>query len=532
MVPVGRCGSGGVANNTPRPDELADNGTSGKAYTEGRADMTGRRRRGDGWEDHRDGQGGRRDIWPDGPAGDWTDRGQGYAGQQPDGAVPGYGAQAYGAQEYGTQGYGSQGYGTQEYGTQGYGTQGYGDAAAGAQPFGGAEQGFGGTGYGGSWYGEQSGAGSGYSGPAAGGYSGPAGYGGSGYGGSGYSSAGYGGGHSGEAAHGDQGPGGGYQDAGYPNTGYPDTRHEFPDASATAQYGRLSSSQAAGLAVPEFTPADSVGLPDESAAGTPRPYGRLSIFTLLDSKAAEFDQLAEQAAEGVRTAEPDTLVYVLHVVPKAPMQRIIYEIYRDRAAFESHEQQPHIQRFAADRIPCVLATNIIDLRLKYAKVAALGSSQAPQVSQSAQGTQLPRAHHALESSTRAPANADGFGADNPYPAADGRHAAREDRYAAAADSRHAAGDNRYAAVAADSRHAVGQDRYFGAAGQGSGAGNGKYGRGGRHAEDGAQYPEIGAPYPENGAGYRENDAQYPENRARYPEDGRYPATWPANGAES
>jgi len=286
------------------------------------------------------------------------------------------------------------------------------------------------------------------------------------------------------------------------------------------------------LAVPEFIPADSVGLPNESAAGTPRPYGRLSIFTLLDSKAAEFDRLAEQAAEGVRTAEPDTLVYVLHVVPKAPMQRIIYEIYRDRAAFESHEQQPHIQRFAADRIPCVLATNIIDLRLKYAKVAALGSSQAPQVSQSAQGTQLPRAHHALESSTRAPANADGFGADNRYPAADGRHAARENRYAAAADSRHAAGDNRYAAVAADSRYAVGQDRYFGAAGQDSGAGNGKYGRGGRHAEDGAQYPEIGAPYPENGAGYRENDAQYPENRARYPEDGRYPATWPANGAES
>ena len=87
--------------------------------------------------------------------------------------------------------------------------------------------------------------------------------------------------------------------------------------------------------------------------------------------AAEFDRVAEEAAEGVRVSEPDTLVYVIHVVPKAPMQRIIYEIYRDRAAFEIHENQPHILRFAEARKSCVLATNIIDLRLKYAKVAAL-----------------------------------------------------------------------------------------------------------------------------------------------------------------
>ena len=92
-----------------------------------------------------------------------------------------------------------------------------------------------------------------------------------------------------------------------------------------------------------------------------------------DDKVAEFDRLAERAAEGVRMTEPDTLVYVIHVVPKAPMQRIVYEIYRNRAAFESHERQPHIQRFMADRASCVLATNIIDLRLKYAKVTALGA---------------------------------------------------------------------------------------------------------------------------------------------------------------
>ncbi len=117
--------------------------------------------------------------------------------------------------------------------------------------------------------------------------------------------------------------------------------------------------------------------PGGSAAATPaRPYGRILIFTLLDDRVADFDRLAEQAAEEVRIGEPDTLVYVIHLVPNAPMQRIFYEIYRDRAAFDSHEAQPYMQRFVAERRSCLLATNVIELRLKYAKVAPLPSPQA------------------------------------------------------------------------------------------------------------------------------------------------------------
>jgi quinol monooxygenase YgiN len=122
-----------------------------------------------------------------------------------------------------------------------------------------------------------------------------------------------------------------------------------------------------------------------SGSGSSRPYGRLSIFTLLDDKAAEFDRLAEQAAEGVRMLEPDTLVFVMHVVPKAPMQRIIYEIYRDQAAFEKHQRQPHIQQFEEGRRASVLVTNIIDLRLKYAKVAPLQGAAQASPSQPAMG---------------------------------------------------------------------------------------------------------------------------------------------------
>jgi len=105
------------------------------------------------------------------------------------------------------------------------------------------------------------------------------------------------------------------------------------------------------------------------------PYGRILIFTLLDDRVADFDRLAEQSAEEVRTREPGTLVYVIHLVPNAPMQRIFYEIYRDRAAFDSHENQPYMKRFVADRRACVLATNVIELRLKYAKVAPLPGPQ-------------------------------------------------------------------------------------------------------------------------------------------------------------
>jgi len=121
--------------------------------------------------------------------------------------------------------------------------------------------------------------------------------------------------------------------------------------------------------------ARPAGVAGSSAAAATRPYGRILIFTVLDDRVAEFDRLAEDTAEHVRTGEPDTLVYVIHLVPNAPMQRIFYEIYRDRAAFESHESQPYMQRFVAERRACVLATNVIELRLKYAKVAPLPSPQ-------------------------------------------------------------------------------------------------------------------------------------------------------------
>jgi hypothetical protein len=55
------------------------------------------------------------------------------------------------------------------------------------------------------------------------------------------------------------------------------------------------------------------------------------------------------------------------------MQRILYEVYRDRAAYEAHKRQPYVIEFEADRRPYVLATNVIELGLQQAKVSPLPS---------------------------------------------------------------------------------------------------------------------------------------------------------------
>jgi quinol monooxygenase YgiN len=129
------------------------------------------------------------------------------------------------------------------------------------------------------------------------------------------------------------------------------------------------------------------------------PYGLIAIYTLLEDRVADFDRIADQAAEEVRTHEPDTLVYVIHTVPKAPMQRIFYEIYRDRGAYDRHEQQAYIKRFVTARRPYVLATNVIELRLKYAKISPLGQAGAQA------GTQPAGAVGAAEASGAGPAAA-------------------------------------------------------------------------------------------------------------------------------
>jgi quinol monooxygenase YgiN len=120
-----------------------------------------------------------------------------------------------------------------------------------------------------------------------------------------------------------------------------------------------------------FTPA-ARRADGQATEETERLYGQIAIYTLIDGQAEEFDQLAQAVVEKVKALEPGTLAFIVHGVPSAPLQRILYEVYRDETAFEEHGQQPYIQDFEEERKPYVLATNVIELGVRQAKLSPLG----------------------------------------------------------------------------------------------------------------------------------------------------------------
>jgi quinol monooxygenase YgiN len=111
----------------------------------------------------------------------------------------------------------------------------------------------------------------------------------------------------------------------------------------------------------------------QPVSGKPSPniYGLLTVFTIMDGAGEAFDRLAEATVEAVRRGEPDTLVYACHAVKSAPLQRIVYELYRDEVAYRDHQRQPHVERFVNERQSMVLATNVIELNVNAAKVVPL-----------------------------------------------------------------------------------------------------------------------------------------------------------------
>lgn len=91
--------------------------------------------------------------------------------------------------------------------------------------------------------------------------------------------------------------------------------------------------------------------------------GVITIYTLAEGQGAGFDRLADAVVAQVCEHEPDTLLFACHTVPSAPLQRIVYAIYRDEPAQEEHEQQPHVLEFARLSTQHVVATNVIELSL-------------------------------------------------------------------------------------------------------------------------------------------------------------------------
>jgi quinol monooxygenase YgiN len=100
-------------------------------------------------------------------------------------------------------------------------------------------------------------------------------------------------------------------------------------------------------------------------------YALAVRFDLKDAASAEaFDRLVEVTGEGIRRLEPGTLAYVTHFVDREPLARVFYELYRDRAAFEEHERQPHTVRFLTEREQYVSHVRVEFLQLHTAKGVA------------------------------------------------------------------------------------------------------------------------------------------------------------------
>ncbi len=73
-------------------------------------------------------------------------------------------------------------------------------------------------------------------------------------------------------------------------------------------------------------------------------------FYLRDNEAAvSFDELVAETAPKIQSEEPGTLIYAVHKVKDAPLSRVFYELYENRDAFDTHEQQDHTKRFLAER---------------------------------------------------------------------------------------------------------------------------------------------------------------------------------------
>lgn len=72
-------------------------------------------------------------------------------------------------------------------------------------------------------------------------------------------------------------------------------------------------------------------------------------FDLLPGHEDEFDKLVDETLRGIDDSEAGTFVYACHGILHKSGARVFYEFYRDKAAFDAHEQRDHTRRFLALR---------------------------------------------------------------------------------------------------------------------------------------------------------------------------------------
>ncbi len=58
----------------------------------------------------------------------------------------------------------------------------------------------------------------------------------------------------------------------------------------------------------------------------------------------------EEMMRLVRANEPGCILYQVHQNPESPLDFMVYEVYRDKAAFEEHVNTAYFQEIVATRI--------------------------------------------------------------------------------------------------------------------------------------------------------------------------------------
>ena len=97
-------------------------------------------------------------------------------------------------------------------------------------------------------------------------------------------------------------------------------------------------------------------------------FGLCVRFTCKDEISAEaYDRLVAETVEAIKVNEPGTLVYASHLVEGQPLQRIFYELHRDKAAFEAHEAASHTSRYLHERDQYLASTEVDWLTLQAGK---------------------------------------------------------------------------------------------------------------------------------------------------------------------
>jgi quinol monooxygenase YgiN len=105
------------------------------------------------------------------------------------------------------------------------------------------------------------------------------------------------------------------------------------------------------------------------------PFALAVRFTVRPEAGAEFDDLIARTTAAIRDKEPGTLVYACHRVDGSPRQRIFYELYRDRAAFEEHERQEHVRHFLTAREALLESTEVDFMTLVDGKTPAADQAE-------------------------------------------------------------------------------------------------------------------------------------------------------------